>query len=77
MPRLAVTALEKETIGAACAASTVYEQLGYRGLTQTHPARTEFSGGLSSFVRSGGHGLNETDWRAFLAFMGAKFGSAP
>lgn len=62
---------------AALAASTVYEQAGHRGLSQSEPDRADFSGGLSSFTRAGGHGVNETDWRVFLEFLGAKFASAP
>lgn len=62
---------------AANAAALVWQQSGYRGGTESNPARTDFSGGLCSFTRAGGHGVNETDWRAFLAFLDAKFASAP
>lgn len=53
---------------AAQGAEPVYELFGVKGLTQTGMKDTKAIGAIDYFIRPGGHGVREVDWKHFLDF---------
>lgn len=61
---------------AAQAASAAYMAIGAKGLGVPLAATPDYGADLVMFERPGWHGVNEHDWRHFLAFLKAKFAFA-
>lgn len=61
---------------AAEGADAVYELLGAQGLDQPSMTKPNFNARIAYFIRGGMHGVTSEDWRNFLSFLDAHFGSA-
>ncbi|WP_339336431.1 hypothetical protein [uncultured Maricaulis sp.] len=59
---------------AAQGANTVYQVYGSQGLRQARLAGFDAEADIAVFMRRGLHGVQPSDWDAFLEFLDAHFG---